>query len=101
MVEAELRLLKDSILNEIKSIFNRVNEVKNIIKNAEEEITLTKRLLEVENIRFKSGDSDFFMINAREQDLLSITEYKERNKLALAEIITEYNFATKDSIETE
>lgn len=98
IITYDLKLLKDSIQNEVKLLFNRVKEIEQIAENAKQEIVLSKKLLDAENIRFKNGDSDFFMVNAREQDFLGIQEYSLRNKLALLELSIEYNFVTKDSL---
>ena len=98
IAERELLFLKDIISNEIRAISNRINEVKIVISNTTEEVKIAKKLVEAEKIRFFGGDSDFFVLNAREQDLLSIMEYELRNKLALTEMAIEYHFMTKDSL---
>ena len=94
----ELQLLENSIANEILATHNRIFELDSIHKNAKEEVEIAKKLLKAENIRFKNGDSDFFMLNAREQDLLNAQEYCYKLKLALVEISIEYEFMTKNSL---
>ena len=67
-------------------------------KKFQEEVEIAKKLLKAENIRFKNGDSDFFILNAREQDFLNAQENCYKLKLALIEISIEYAFMTKNSL---
>ena len=99
VIQQELKLLKDYVANEVKMVANRIKEMEQIYQNTQEEIAIAKKLLNAENIRFENGDSDFFMVNAREQDLLAVEEYNIRSKLALAEMLVEYQFITKDSLD--
>ena len=94
----ELQLLENSISNEILATYNRIFELDSIHKNAKEEVEIAKKLLKAENIRFKNGDSDFFILNAREQDFLNAQENCYKLKLALIEISIEYAFMTKNSL---
>jgi outer membrane protein TolC len=99
VIKNEIRLLKDYVTNEIKMVVNRIKETEQVFENTQEEIMLAKKLLDAENIRFENGDSDFFMVNAREQDLLNVEEFNIRNKLLLTEMLIEYQFITKDSVD--
>ena len=98
IIENEVKFLKDIIKNEVMTVFNKIDEIKQVLKNTKEEILIGEKLLSAENLKFENGDSDFFMINAREQDLLSVREYNLRNQLALAEVLIEYKFMVKDSL---
>ncbi len=93
-----LHLLQDSIANEINFAYNQMKEVDILIKNAFSEIEIAKKLLTAETIKFNNGDSDFFMLNTREQDVLSAIEYHYRSKLTIAELAIEYQFMTQDTI---
>lgn len=98
IAQQELALLKNYIQNEVETIANRINEMQEVYRNTQVEIEIAKKLLDAEKVRFQNGDSDFFIVNAREQDLFSVQEYNIRNKLALTEMLIEYQFATKDSL---
>jgi outer membrane protein TolC len=98
IVKNDLKLLKDSVLSEIKAIENKINELKQVLQNTKNEIEICKKLVSAEKTRFENGDSDFFMLNAREQDLLYTLDYNIRNKLALTDTLIEYQFATKDTL---
>lgn len=98
IIQKDLKLLKDSISNEVKMIQNKIHELRQIVANTKDEINISKKLVNAENTRFQNGDSDFFMLNAREQDLLYALEYGIRNKLGLTEVLIEYNFITQDAL---
>lgn len=101
IIKHEIRLLQNSILNEIASTYNRIVEINNTYKNSEQEIGIATTLLKAEQVRFENGDSDFFMLNTREQDLLKTRDYCYKLRLALIEILIEYNFMTKDALSYE
>jgi hypothetical protein len=60
--------------------------------------TILEKLLKAENIRFRNGASDFFMLNVREQDLFATQDYFYKSQLALTELLIEYQFMTKDTV---
>lgn len=62
-------LLKDQIKVRYKQNLEILNTTREILANLEQEIKLAKRLQEAEVQKWQSGDSDFFLINLREQTM--------------------------------
>lgn len=87
VIKYEEQLLGDKVKAEIDQIKNSLNYTSNIIKNTSEEVSLCKALEEAERERFKNGNSDFFLINMREQEtarakinqLVTYEKYKDFN----------------------
>ncbi len=68
VIKYEEQLLGDKIKSEIEQIRNSLNFTSTILENLEEEISLCKKVENAERERFKNGNSDFFLINLREQE---------------------------------
>lgn len=63
----EKQLLKDQIDAEIRKLVEIINANTTFIDLTSEEVDLALRLEEAEKIRYSAGESDFFLINLREQ----------------------------------
>lgn len=93
-----LKLLQNEITNEIAKLYNKLQEYYTITKNSAEEVEIVKRLAQAEQVRFYNGDSDFFMLNARENDVVLTQEHLFKSRLAMMEHHLDYTFATNDTI---
>ena len=93
-----LTLLQNEIANDIAKVYNKLKEYHIITTNSAEEVEIVKRLAKAEQVRFYNGDSDFFMLNARENDVVLTQEYLFKSRLAMMEHNFDYNFATNDTI---
>ena len=98
ILKNDLKFLQDTIKSELNNMEAKIKELKEVFVNTGQEVVISKNLLDAEIERFNQGDSDFFLLNAREQDFLFVNDYHLRVKLALVEVLIEYLFATKDSV---
>jgi outer membrane protein TolC len=87
LLKIEENFYRDKITNEIFQINNSLKTMVNIFQNYLEEYQLSHILENAEKERFKNGNSDFFLINLREQEvatakinkLLAILKYQSLN----------------------
>jgi outer membrane protein TolC len=66
-LEFQQKLLKEKLLNEIKNAFVNLETNQRFVELAKEEAILAKKLEEAEKKRFDNGQSDFFVLNMREE----------------------------------
>jgi outer membrane protein TolC len=66
-LEFKQRLLRDKLINEINNAFVNLDTAKRFVQFAQEEAILAKKLEEAEKKRFNNGQSDFFVLNMREE----------------------------------
>lgn len=65
----ERKLLMDQITARLNSLHYIVNNTANQIDLSNSELKLSKELLTAEKTRFDNGDSNFFMLNTREENV--------------------------------
>ncbi len=87
IIKYEEQLLGDKIKAEIEQIKNSLNYTAEIIENTREEIALCQKLEVAEKESFKNGNSDFFLINLREQE----TARAKINQLTTYEKYKDFN----------
>jgi hypothetical protein len=61
--------LIDQLSTRLQSLKYTIDNTASQIKLSEDEYALSDQLLKAEEIKFKNGDSNFFMINAREENV--------------------------------
>ncbi len=71
LLKIEESFYRDKITNEIKQISNSIQTSAKIFNNYLQEYKLSQQLEKAERERFRSGNSDFFLINLREQEMAS------------------------------
>lgn len=67
-IELERDFKKLQIRNKIINSFNTANNLKNVLKNLGQAVDFTEQLEKAERRRFKTGASNIFILNLREQD---------------------------------
>lgn len=77
-LEFDKRLLQDQILVEIRKLVEIIDANITFIDLTSQELQLARKLEEAEKIRFSAGESDFFLINLREQQTADaqVRQYK-------------------------
>lgn len=68
-LQNERQLLIDQVSTRLQSLKYTIDNTSAQIKISEDEYNLSNQLLTAEEIKFKNGDSNFFMLNAREENL--------------------------------
>jgi outer membrane protein, heavy metal efflux system len=71
----EQTLQHDKLMIQIQSALNDIHQAERVIQYTEQEIKMAYRVEEAENIKFKHGDSNLFLLNERE---LATTEAQLR-----------------------
>lgn len=66
-LDYEERLIQDRIKTELKQIHISIQNNAEMLNNLKEEVVLAQELEKAERKRFKAGDSNFFVVNLREQ----------------------------------
>ncbi len=86
--EYKLQLKQQEIINKIQTYFNELTILRNQVDLYEEATTNYNRLLIAEEIKFQTGESSMFLINARQMKLLEfqikLLEVKSKYFKALA-----------------
>jgi hypothetical protein len=67
-LQNERQLLVEQIASRVKSLHYTVSNTAEQISLAQNEFILSNELLKAENNRVMNGDSNFFMLNAREEN---------------------------------
>lgn len=95
-LEQEQRLLRDQIVQQLQSIVITMRTAEDVLEltRLESEQAETMRLAEVE--RFRSGASDFFLVNVREQAAANAQIRVVQAEFALAAARLAYQAATFD-----
>lgn len=68
-LQNDRQLLIDQVSTRLQSLKFTIDNTASQIKLSEDEYALSDQLLRAEEIKFKNGDSNFFMINAREENV--------------------------------
>ncbi len=68
ILKHEMRLLEDNLKVKVNQLRAKLDASIKIIKNAREEVSLGRQLEAGEKQKFRSGASDFFVVNLREQN---------------------------------
>lgn len=68
-LQNERQLLIDQVSSRLQSLKYTIDNTSSQIKISEDEYSLSNELLKAEEVKFKNGDSNFFMINAREENV--------------------------------
>jgi len=66
-LQQERRLLEDKLLVELENAFTNLQIAKQYVELTAQEIELARTMQEAERVRFDNGESDFFVVNMREQ----------------------------------
>jgi len=82
-INFEEKLLKESSKARLSQFKNSINAIFEINENLQKEIMLSIKLEDAEKIKFEKGNSDFFLINIREQNTAS-------SKVTAIHAITDY-----------
>lgn len=94
----ERKFLVDQVATKIKALHYTVNNTAEQITLAQSEYALSKKLVTAENEKINNGDSNFFMLNAREENMtnsyLSYLNNLDENYKATIE----YNFLNGKNI---
>mgnify|MGYP006360421793 FL=1 len=91
-LQNERQLLIDQIATRIQSLRFTIDNTASQIEISEDEYKLSNQLLKAEEVKFRNGDSNFFMLNAREENLTNsyislLANFAENYKSYI-----EYNF---------
>ena len=68
-LQNEKQLLSEQIANRLHSLQYTINNTNQQIDLAKQEFSLSKQLLDAEEKRLNAGDSSYFLINSREENL--------------------------------
>lgn len=93
-IEYEKNLMEDQIKAKFSQNINTLTTTQDILQNLEQEIVLAQKLQEAEIKRWKNGDSDFFLINLREQTTARSQIQWIKTGLQLQKTFAEYSNLT-------
>lgn len=92
-IKYEEQFYREKISTEISQLHNSLKNILQIYSNYLEELKLSQILEKAEKERFQNGNSDFFLINLREQEVATAKINKLISILRYQSIQADYNFA--------
>lgn len=93
-LSSQLNFMKDSISNELTKYIEILKLSQGKVVNARSEVKFAKEILEAEYIRFKNGNSNLFLVNLREENLVSAEQNETHAITELLQIYSEFKVAT-------
>lgn len=91
-LQNERQLLIDQVSSRLQSLRYTIGNTSEQIKISEDEYSLSSQLLKAEELKFKNGDSNFFMLNAREENVTNSYISLLANLSENYKSFIEYNF---------
>ncbi|MEO1043454.1 MAG: TolC family protein [Pseudomonadota bacterium] len=95
-VEQRQRLLRDQIVRELRDIIVELETAEDLLGLTRQETEQANALREAERSRFRSGASDFFLVNLREQSAANAQVRLAEAEFNLAAATLAYQAATLD-----
>ncbi|MEM6747199.1 MAG: TolC family protein [Pseudomonadota bacterium] len=95
-VEQRQRLLRDQIVRELRDIIVSLDTAEELLNLTRQETLQANALREAERSRFRSGASDFFLVNLREQSAANAQVRLAEAEFTLAAATLAYQAATLD-----
>ncbi|MEO1656665.1 MAG: TolC family protein [Pseudomonadota bacterium] len=95
-VEQRQRLLRDQIVRELRDIIVSLETAEELLDLTRQETEQADALREAERSRFRSGASDFFLVNLREQSAANAQVRLAQAEFTLAAAALAYQAATLD-----
>lgn len=94
----ERQLLIDQVSTKLNALYQTVNATSEQVEFVKSEVQLSKELLNAENTRFNNGDSSFFMLNTREENLTNAYLSLLNSLLDNYNSYIEYNFLNGNNV---
>ncbi|MFZ4715753.1 MAG: TolC family protein [Bacteriovoracaceae bacterium] len=94
VLSSQLNFMKENISNELDKYQEVLKLSQQKVENARSEVKYAQDLLEAEYIRFKNGNSNLFVVNLREENLVSAEENETHAITELLQIYSEFKVAT-------
>lgn len=95
-IEQRQRLLRDQIVRELRDIIITLETAEDLLDLTRQETQQADALREAERTRFRSGASDFFLVNLREQSAANAQVRLAEAEFTLAAATLAYQAATLD-----
>jgi outer membrane protein TolC len=93
-LELKRRLYIDQLQQELMVFIRRIHAAEKTVVNSQKEIEAAEKMLVAERRRFDNGDSDFFLLNIREQNLAKARIDNLKYKLELKKAHIDYDALT-------
>lgn len=93
-LELKRTLFIDQLKQELIILAERISAAEKTVKNSRLEIEAAQKMLAAEQSRFQNGDSDFFLLNIREQNLAKARIDNLKYKLDLKKSHIDYDALT-------
>lgn len=94
VLSSQLNYMKDAINNELTKYVQILKLSQDKVVNTRNEVKFAKDLLDAEYIRFKNGNSNLFLVNLREENLVSAEENETHALTELLQLYSEFKAAT-------
>jgi outer membrane protein TolC len=94
VLSSQLNFMKNSIQNDLLKFQESLRLSQEKVKSARQEVQYARDLLSAENIRFKNGNSNLFLVNLREENLSTAESNEISSVVELLQIFSEYKAAT-------